>query len=823
MTQKAKISACLIVKNDPIGLEECLKSFKDYVDEIVVVDTGSTDGKTQEIAKKYANRFEIFTDCNDPITGVIENFSMARKRSFDLAKNDAVLWIDSDDILAGAENLSKILQEAKNIEPAGGSICFLFPYEYSYDDKGNCTCLHYRERLVTNKNHLEWLNPVHEVLCPKDNSKVLLINREDLTFKHRRQYFNKPIDPNRNLRILKKFVENNGENDFRQLYYLGLEYCNVGQFNESIHYLTKYIDGSGWPDEAAMACLKLVDIHQALNNFKEGLKWAFKTIEIKHNWGEGYFAAARMFYFLALANPNTGHVEQSYWERCAYFAKTGLSFPPTKTLLFINPLDRESEIHKYLNMALNKLGDVKGALDSINTGILKSPTDPHFVNNKRVYEEHIARQNIIIDTNKLKELGTINQSVVEMITKLIHNTPFNFNIPVDNVKEIIPNQEVKIVSSQDITDKLSIIFCIGDGVEIWTPDTVKNSGIGGSETMAMEMAKNLAALGHNVSVYNSCGTESIYDNVKYYPTHMYQNLECDVLIVSRNAQMLDDKFNVQAKLKLLWVHDVCILNATNTLLLKADRILALSNWHKQNLVNTHNLHPDHIIVTRNGIKLDRFNKKIDRNKYRAINSSSPDRSWPILLDCWKRIKEKVPKAELHLFYGFKNWEAIAQYYPGQPELIARIKQHIKELEPYGVVFHDRVSQNQLAEEFLRSGVWAYPTWFTETSCITAMEAQAAGLRIVSSNIAALNETVADRGVLIDGDWTTLEYQNKFISYVVEAMNKNDGSDRIKLQNYAKENFELNKLAEDWQTMFYSLIEELKINPIVPYQPTVRYR
>ena len=67
--------------------------------------------------------------------------------------------------------------------------------------------------------------------------------------------------------------------------------------------------------------------------------------------------------------------------------------------------------------------------------------------------------------------------------------------------------------------------------------------------------------------------------------------------------------------------------------------------NKQNIINTHYVHPDQIITTRNGIDLSRFTKQVVRNKYRAVNSSSPDRSWPILLECWPKIKERVPQAE----------------------------------------------------------------------------------------------------------------------------------------------------------------------------------
>jgi glycosyltransferase involved in cell wall biosynthesis len=123
----------------------------------------------------------------------------------------------------------------------------------------------------------------------------------------------------------------------------------------------------------------------------------------------------------------------------------------------------------------------------------------------------------------------------------------------------------------------------------------------------------------------------------------------------------------------------------------------------------------------------------------------------------------------------------------------------------------------LAEEFLSSGVWAYSTWFGETSCVTAMEAQAAGLRTVTSPIAALNETVGDRGVMIDGDWLSEGYQSKFVDSVVRAMTDPENGDRQKFQQYAKENFSWDSLAVDWIKMFSDVIQEVQTNVIPPYK------
>ena len=70
------ISLCMIVKNEEKNLERCLSSYAPLMDEIIVVDTGSTD-KTKEIAAKFTDKIYDFTWIND--------FSAARNFSFEKA------------------------------------------------------------------------------------------------------------------------------------------------------------------------------------------------------------------------------------------------------------------------------------------------------------------------------------------------------------------------------------------------------------------------------------------------------------------------------------------------------------------------------------------------------------------------------------------------------------------------------------------------------------------------------------------------------------------------------------------------------------------
>jgi glycosyltransferase involved in cell wall biosynthesis len=271
-----------------------------------------------------------------------------------------------------------------------------------------------------------------------------------------------------------------------------------------------------------------------------------------------------------------------------------------------------------------------------------------------------------------------------------------------------------------------------------------------------------------------------------------------------------------------WVHDIhCGSELTHDRALQIDKFLTLSQWHKDFFFSHYDfLHSSQMEVTRNGIDLNRFNRAVSRNPHKAVYSSSPDRGMEVAIRSWSLVREKIPDAELHIYYGFDTWEASAKHDQGQKDLIQRLKKLLSDNANNGVVYHGRVDQETLAREYMSSGVWPYSTWFSETSCISAMEAHAAGLRMVTSPIAALNETVGNRGVMIQGDWLSSEYQSAFVDAVVSAMMKPDDGDRNVLQAYARDHFSWDGVARDWDSMFRKVIADVSQNVVIPYRRVI---
>ena len=113
----------------------------------------------------------------------------------------------------------------------------------------------------------------------------------------------------------------------------------------------------------------------------------------------------------------------------------------------------------------------------------------------------------------------------------------------------------------------------------------------------------------------------------------------------------------------------------------------------------------------------------------------------------------------------------------QPLGLAHGQHHHRALE-VGVLPHGRVGQDRLAREFLQSEFWFYPTAFTETFCISALEAQMAGALCIATDLAALQTTVGPRGVLLPGDPASPQYRFAAIDAIRRSVQDPQWRERI---------------------------------------------
>jgi len=154
---RTSISACMIVKNEEKMLPRCLESIKDYVDEIVVVDTGSTDG-TVEIVKSYGAKVY-----HHPWE---DNFSKHRNQSIDYAGSDWIFIIDADEELTpgSGEEIKRAVRVEDNVD----SIFIRVECDF---DEGRGTSMHNSIRLFRNNHRIRYKGRVHNSIVGEQNPK----------------------------------------------------------------------------------------------------------------------------------------------------------------------------------------------------------------------------------------------------------------------------------------------------------------------------------------------------------------------------------------------------------------------------------------------------------------------------------------------------------------------------------------------------------------------------------------------------------------------------------------------------------------------------
>jgi glycosyltransferase involved in cell wall biosynthesis/2-polyprenyl-3-methyl-5-hydroxy-6-metoxy-1,4-benzoquinol methylase len=325
----------------------------------------------------------------------------------------------------------------------------------------------------------------------------------------------------------------------------------------------------------------------------------------------------------------------------------------------------------------------------------------------------------------------------------------------------------------------------GGAWEPWSPHSIREGGLGGSETALTHLAVGLRHEGFDVRVFTDA-VPGLYDQTLWSPASTFDPTEeCDAIIVSRMPAAFD--VDLHAPVRALWCHDHTY-PISKTQGDRMTHIVTLSDWQAE---RTKRLHPDladKVIIRRNGILLesyegeDRFPGRDNGFEDRApvcIYSSSADRGLDVLLELWPKIREQVPNAELQIYYGWDVFDRVAL---GQPHL-KQYKAHVMQLadaaggEDGGVFFRGRVGQDELRAAMVQARVWSYPTAFLETSCIGAMEARAAGLNIVTSDLGALVETVGSHGVRVpwssegeDEAWNNSPvYRDAFVGAVVKSL------------------------------------------------------
>ncbi|MBB5336837.1 glycosyltransferase family 2 protein [Pectinatus brassicae] len=227
------ISACVIVKNEEKNIENYLKRIKSIADEIIVIDTGSTDN-TIKLAKNNGVFVHSFKWIND--------FAAAKNFALEKAKGKWIIFLDADEYFK-SECVEQLVNYIKkyDITKIEALACKFLNIDSDKDNKILNTF--YQVRVFRNDKNIRYKGQIHERLYKKNNEKInIKILPEDIEVIH--TGYSSAImqkKAKRNLELLQKEIIEKGEQS-HHYYYLADCYFSLSDYEKSIYYSRKFID-----------------------------------------------------------------------------------------------------------------------------------------------------------------------------------------------------------------------------------------------------------------------------------------------------------------------------------------------------------------------------------------------------------------------------------------------------------------------------------------------------------------------------------------------------------------------------------------------------
>ena len=707
-------------------LDACLASIRPHVDQAVIVFTGENPASVRKVARKHGCEFYTFKWVGD--------FAAARNFALSKVTTDWFTWADSDDTIENPERLRELA--ASLPDDIGG---VWFPYIYARDEYGNPNTVHDKERLLRRAEGWRWEGRLHEVLVP---SRAVHWERDTQTlWLHHSEGGHKS---DRNLPILLKWVEDEPYN-IRIWLFLGNQYFAKGDWQEAAKWYTRFYqfnqDGLvGTPHDRYAAMTYAARALREYGQNASALKADMAALELFPNWADAYIGIAETY------------MRSGKHPKAVEWGETAIRKSPADRIVITNPLDYTWRIWNILNVSYANVGRIDEAIEACELALQARPNDEQILHNLSVYQDLKPRYAVA------QALGTMEPERALAVA------------------EVLPEETRRIEDARNVwvpallnktyrgTQPKVGIFC-GASMEEWDGTTPSTRGIGGSETAVVEVAKRLAAEGQQVVVYNRAGSgEGEHDGVLYVNWERFRpGTYHDTFVSWRQPGIVNE--NPNAGNRMLWLHDLNMGTSIDERVASGfDRVMGVSDWHAKYLKKVYPfLKDEQVGFLPNGINLERFQQKAGpRQMFRIVYTSSPDRGLANLLRMWPELRRVYgPDAQLDIFYGWENFmQAIRMGHSHYRQVMEAIMALGN--QP-GVNWRGRVGQDALAKELLQADAWLYPTSFLETCCIAAAEAQAAGLKIVTSACGNLPDIVGDAGLCIPGQATTESYRRSFLS------------------------------------------------------------
>lgn len=735
---------CIMVKNGGPQFQRMLLDNMPFFDRWTILDTGSTDETIETIhkvlvGKKKGNLYQ------EPFI----NFRDSRNRCLDLAGESCKFITMLDDTYVIQGKFREFLNEVRGDQYSSSFTLFIHGDDTIYGSN----------RVIKAETCLRYIHTIHEVITDKNNRNIVIpdevTNIEDRRFDYmeKRTKDRKQLD----LKLLYDEVKEN-PHDPRAYYYLAQTYTGLEDYEKALQFFLKRIE---YPNSG---------FHQ--------------------EYVDSIFEAARTMNF-RLNRP---------WEECEAIYKRCYMADPSRpeALYFIG-------IHYYLEGGEKNM---KIAYEKFKQGFEIGFPEHCQYSLKPTLSYHFLPKFLCKICYGMKDYITGLKSA-ELFLK--HNKPSD-----DSYGEIASWHAiyVKLIEYEKETNTAPIkvpekkIFCfVADGgFNKWSGSSILTIGVGGSETYIIEMARYMQKRGE-FDVYVFCNCEEVgevFEGVTYMPLHKYYRFIKENYVhscmVSRFSEYLPVTFESFVENIYFVVHDLSPSGFVIPMNVKLKKIFCLTEWHVEYFTSAFPALKDITEPFYYGIDFGNFmagetretreikeiegssktenisieiSEKSQKVPHSFIYSSFPNRGLLELLKMWPRIYEHQPKASLHIYCDVNHkWSNDVE-----PEKMQNVKTLFEKYDAYNhgmnIYYHGWVNKKTLANAWLTADIWFYPCTFMETFCLTALEAAATKTLVITNHLAALQNSVGNRGIIIKGDATTQKWHEKALTKIFKVMDSTD--------------------------------------------------
>ena len=693
-----------MVKNGGPQFEQMLLDNIDFFDRWTVLDTGSTD-ETIDIINRVLVGKKKGNLYHEPFI----NFKDSRNRCLELAGDSCKFLTMLDDTYVIKGDLRGFLNEVRGDQMSTSFTLYINSDDTTYGSN----------RVIKSQSGLRYIHRIHEVITDKNNVNIVIPREVSFIEDRRFDYMEKRTMDRKqlDLKLLFEEVEEN-PHDPRAYYYLAQTYNLLEDYERAFFYFMKRAEylNAGFVQERVDAMFEAA----RTANFKLNKPWA-ECEELYNRCYKTDESRPEALYFIGIHY----YLENNFKKAFGYFKKAFEIGFPVHCQYSLKPTLSFHFLPKFLAKICYDLGEYD---------LGKQACELFLTHNKPgedAYDE-------IVSWYKIYE---------------------KLAIKVDNRTPRVPEKP---------------IFCFhaDGGFNKWWGGSINTIGVGGSETYIIEQARHIQRSGKfDVYVFCNCGEEGWFEGVVYKPLSDYYSFinanYIHTCIVSRFSEYLPVTFKGWTENVYLVIHDLTPSGIVIPMDHKLKKIFCLTEWHVDYFTQFFPALKNITVPFYYGIDFQKFKgaNPLLKKQYKFIYSSFPNRGLLPLLQMWPKIHEFQPLAALHIYCDLDGkWVNEVQ-----GEMMRQIKEimlsYNAKKHNMNIYYHGWVSKSVLASAWLTADVWLYPCTFMETFCLTALEAALTKTLVITNNLAALQNTVGNRGVIINGDPMTREWQETALANI----------------------------------------------------------